>query len=1298
MSLPCCATRGYFLAFALFAATGCGSLASAQTPTATVGDVWTQLTGPRSTGPSGTYSAGIAYDELSGRIVSFGGDSSDDTGYYATTPYTTVWEGNFWRIASTTGPPSTFSPSMAYDPTNQAVAMAGGQINDGSAPNTWFWNGLTETWTTPYPSYPGTYMDFSPYSSPPPYPSGGMAYDVNAGNLVYYGGGVVALQSQNNTYLWNGTGWTVGVTGPPGIFDAGFARDVTGDLIWFGGQQSGTTNVYGDTWKWNGAWTQLAVSGPGPRTGPAMAYDAGIGKTVLFGGSYGGTGPFSDTWLWDGTAWTQSLVNTYDGTTWSTTEIPSPPVSEFSVMAYDATNGEMVQWGGYDYYLYVASGIYETWVYGHNRLIAPTTAVGSTSSTPLTVYFNLTTVGALGTPQVLTQGAPSLDFTLGTGGSCVTGAPTGICTVNVNFKPTAPGLRTGAVNLTDTNGNVLATAFVSGSGTAPLTAFTPGVISTVAGDGAACGDSTVTLPCGDGGAATSATLYAPLAVAVDGVGNLYVIDSGDLLVRKIGTNGVITTVAGNGTTCAGGTCGDGGAATSASFMQPNGLAIDGAGNLYISDGVANTVRKVTVATGIITTVAGNGTACSSASSTATVSPCGDGTLATSATAELNSPLGITVDAAGNLYIADTADNRIRKVNASNGIIRTVVGTGYGCQNAQATSGACGDGALGSAATVTYPYGVRVDGAGNLYIADAADERVREVTASTALISTVAGNGNQCASSGCGDGNLATSSSVAISTPAAISLDAAGNLYIVAAGENSIRKVSAATGFISTIVGNGTACATSATTGCGDDTVANSATAELYQPMDVTLDGAGNLYIADFFDNRVRKVSTTGDINFATATTAGTADATDATQTATLNNIGNATLTLTSQVSSTSDFQLGNPMSSGCSTASSVSSGGSCLVGATYTPQASDASGAVTGSIVTTDNSGNVAGTTHATALMGTAIALLGNTITFPQPTSPVTVGGSATLGATSTSGNVVYSVTGGTASLSGTTITYTNYGTVQITANSPTDGTYAPAAPVSVTVVVSPLPSTVSWVPSTQMMYTGTALSAAMLDATDSVPATISYSAYLQSASASSATPVAAGTQLSAGSYWIIANITPTNSNYATQTLTLPFAVQNMNVFVVGNGAVSSLYNNGTLQSAATSGGGIGAAVDSAGYVWSINANGSSLSKFNDAGVFSASYSPSGLTGASALAVDGNSNLWVSNGNGTISLVSNAGASLLTISGSTTAAPSAVAVDLSGNVWVANPTTNSLDEVLGGAAPVAPLVNGVLLAMPGTRP
>jgi len=159
-----------------------------------------------------------------------------------------------------------------------------------------------------------------------------------------------------------------------------------------------------------------------------------------------------------------------------------------------------------------------------------------------------------------------------------------------------------------------------------------------------------------------------------------------------------------------------------------------------------------------------------------------------------------------------------------------------------------------------------------------------------------------------------------------------------------------------------------------------------------------------------------------------------------------------------------------------------------------------------------------------------------------------------------------------------------------------------------------------------------------------------------------------------------------------------MNVFVVGNGAVSSLYNNGTVQSAMTSGGGTGAAVDSAGYVWSINANGTSLSKFNDAGVFSASYSPSGLTGASALAVDGNSNLWVADGNGTLSVVSNAGALLLTVSGSTSAAPSGVAIDLSGNVWVANPTTNSVDVVIGGAAPVAPLANEVQNAMPGAKP
>ena len=220
---------------------------------------------------------------------------------------------------------------------------------------------------------------------------------------------------------------------------------------------------------------------------------------------------------------------------------------------------------------------------------------------------------------------------------------------------------------------------------------TNGIITTVAGDGPQ-GDS------GDGGQATSAQLSNPSGVAVDAAGNLYIADSGNHRIRKVAANGIITTVAGNGSY---GYSGDGGRATSAQLAAPWGVAVDAAGNLYIADTNNGVIRKV-AASGIITTVAGNGSHGYS----------GDGGPATSA--QLNSPSGVAVDAAGNLYIADYGNYRIRKV-ATNGIITTVAGNYYGYS---------GDGGPATSAQLTFPWGLTVDATGNLYVADLSNNAIR----------------------------------------------------------------------------------------------------------------------------------------------------------------------------------------------------------------------------------------------------------------------------------------------------------------------------------------------------------------------------------------------------------------------------------------------------------------------------------------------------------------------------------------------------------------------------------------------
>ena len=345
---------------------------------------------------------------------------------------------------------------------------------------------------------------------------------------------------------------------------------------------------------------------------------------------------------------------------------------------------------------------------------------------------------------------------------------------------------------------------------------------------------------GDGGPATSALLDDPSEIALDAAGNLYIADQTNHCIRKVDTaTGTISTVAGTesersgpiwqGEQVFGGFAGDGGPAASAMLSYPDGIALDAAGNLYIGDGNNARVRKVDASTGDISTVAGTGEEGFS----------GDGGPATAAM--LNGPGGIALDGAGNLYIADEGNHRIRKVDAATGDISTIAGTGR--------AGFSGDGGLATAATLKFPDRVACDSAGNLFVVD--DERsIRKVDASTGRISTVAG--------GLGDGGPATSAT--IWGLARVACDSAGNLHIADRSNNRVRKVDASTGTISTVAGTGVE-------GFGGDG-GSAASAMLNAPRAVAFDDAGSLYIADSGNHRVRKVDVaTGDIS----TVAGTGE-------------------------------------------------------------------------------------------------------------------------------------------------------------------------------------------------------------------------------------------------------------------------------------------------------------------------------------------------------------------------------------------------------------------------------------------
>jgi uncharacterized protein YjiK len=338
-------------------------------------------------------------------------------------------------------------------------------------------------------------------------------------------------------------------------------------------------------------------------------------------------------------------------------------------------------------------------------------------------------------------------------------------------------------------------------------------ITTVAGNGA----SAYT---GDNIPATAAALSDPASVAVDSAGDLFIVDYGNDRIREVNsTTGLITTVAGNGTT---GYNGDNSPATAAelSILYPSGVVVNSTGDLFIADSGNARVREVNLATGVITTVAGNGVSGFS----------GDNGPATAA--KLNGVEGLAVDAAGNLYIADAGNKRIREVNLSSGLITTVAGNG--------TNAHSGDNGQATAAALFEPDGVVLDSAGDILIAEAGDSQVREVIRSTGLITTVAGDGTAGYS---GDNGQATAAE--LGNLEGLAVDAAGNLYIADASNNRIREVNLSTGLITTVVGSGAAGYS------GDNGPATAA--QLYSPNDVATDSAGDLFIADVFNYRIREV-------------------------------------------------------------------------------------------------------------------------------------------------------------------------------------------------------------------------------------------------------------------------------------------------------------------------------------------------------------------------------------------------------------------------------------------------------------
>jgi len=602
-------------------------------------------------------------------------------------------------------------------------------------------------------------------------------------------------------------------------------------------------------------------------------------------------------------------------------------------------------------------------------------AVGSTSGEQ-SVTVTAQIAGAVNTVQVLTLGVSGLDFAPGAGAMTCASATLSAgatCTESLIFTPAYPGLRMGAVVLVGSGNQVLGTAYLSGTGTAGLGVLVTGNILPVAGDGVYEG------PVLDGFAATSASLNHPSSVTLDGAGNMYIADRYHNRIRKvIASTGIISTLAGNGN---GAYAGDGLASTNAavSVNTPWGVALDGAGNVYIADTGNNVVRRIAAATGIITTVAGTGSPGSS----------GDTGPATSAT--LNQPQGVSVDLSGNLYIADTFNHRIRKVNAVTGVITTVAGTGF-TNPMTGTGGYTGDGGQATSAELNFPFAVAFDTAGNMYIPDSANNVVRMVNSSN-IISTFAGTG---AGGDTGDGGPATAAT--LFSPSGVIADAAGNVYIADTQNASIRKVSSATGFIFTIAQNNTG--EYVYNGGGPYAVS------IYGPIGLYLDGSGDLFFADSLNMRIREIQSNFAILDFTAKPVRQGDQ-SATQTQTIENDGNAPLDLTTITAQTNAAL--NAFATTCTTGPpSLEVDADCEIGAIFAPTVEG--DPLFGNIVV---AGNTVNSPLDIELIGNATLVTSTTTTLVSNPNPSAFGNFVSFTATVATGAGTGNLTGTVSFLDG---------------------------------------------------------------------------------------------------------------------------------------------------------------------------------------------------------------------------------------------------------------------------------------------
>jgi len=573
--------------------------------------------------------------------------------------------------------------------------------------------------------------------------------------------------------------------------------------------------------------------------------------------------------------------------------------------------------------------------------------VGSSSASPMPVNFTFTTGGTLGSTTVLTQGAIGQDFTDAGGDSCTANgsyATGAVCTVYVNFTPTAPGVRYGAVNLLNVDGTILATGYIQGTGVGPQATFA----TTTTG---------ASLPASQ--SALGSGFSGPGGVAIDGNGNVYVSDSNNNAVREIVAAGGYATVN----------------TFQISMNFPNGIAVDGAGNVFVADTFNQNVMEIETSNNDAVRLWATG---------------------------FDAPYGIAVDGSGNVYVADFATNTVKEMLALNGAVPSSPTI------------------LTLASGLDGPDGVAVDGSGDVFVANYNSSTVQEI---------VAVNGSIPASP-----TIKTIGS-GFSGPSNLSVDAAGNVFLADSNNNLVKEILAAGGYTTVL-----------TLGSGFNS-----------PQAVTVDKKGNLVVADAGNNAVELLnySTTPSLSFASTQVGATSS--DSPQTVTVSNDGNTPLTF-SFLSVAANFKqdAGSGTPPDCHSNTELSAGGSCDLAIGFSPTAS---GLISGVAVLTDNSLNAPSPSYATQsiqLNGTGTQST-QEILFTQPTSPVFYPASAiTLSATGgASGNpVTFSILSGPGTLSGTNysvLTVTGTGTIVIAANQAGNAGYTAAPQVTQSIVVDQL-------------------------------------------------------------------------------------------------------------------------------------------------------------------------------------------------------------------------------------------------------